>query len=284
MSQLNNFLRWNNLRCIVRSDKHNEPVSSHCHEDFYELVVVRNGAAQHVQSQKSVDVCSGSVLLIHPGEYHAYEKTANLEIYNILFDNTFLDYFRDDLTGCGNFQLLFRVGRGGELPLLYLDGKLLSKVIAFLENIIQEESLDVPGSRTLLLSNMLQVMLIICRLGKIGENVLFRRSQAFAISRVLAVLDEQFYVDWSLEDLAKLAGCSVSTFRQQFTLLTNCSPIAYLLDLRLGKAALLLELSHRRVGEIAGDCGFKDSNYFARSFREKYGISPREYRNKISNS
>ena len=53
---------------------------------------------------------------------------------------------------------------------------------------------------------------------------------------------------------------------------------AGLLPSRLRRAAEALKNTPGAVAEIAADCGFADSNYFARKFRAAYGVSPREFR------
>ena len=44
------------------------------------------------------------------------------------------------------------------------------------------------------------------------------------------------------------------------------------------RAAALLRGGTLTIGEIAARCGFNDSNYFAKKFRDLYGESPRSYR------
>lgn len=46
------------------------------------------------------------------------------------------------------------------------------------------------------------------------------------------------------------------------------------------KAADYLRNTEQSVTEIAGKVGYNDANYFTRTFRKRYGISPREYRNR----
>lgn len=54
--------------------------------------------------------------------------------------------------------------------------------------------------------------------------------------------------------------------------------MAWLLELRLEKAELLLRTGTLSVAETAAACGFSDSNYFSRQFRRKFGRTPRESR------
>ena len=56
------------------------------------------------------------------------------------------------------------------------------------------------------------------------------------------------------------------------------SPIAYLIQLRINRAADMLRQGDRSITDIAFDVGFSDSNYFMREFRKVIGISPRIYR------
>lgn len=53
---------------------------------------------------------------------------------------------------------------------------------------------------------------------------------------------------------------------------------AYLNDYRLTMASRLLLSSEDSVLTIAGDTGFNNLSYFNRIFKEKFGITPREFR------
>lgn len=52
----------------------------------------------------------------------------------------------------------------------------------------------------------------------------------------------------------------------------------YIIAYRFKAAKRLLELTDKSIGEIAEECGFTDSSYFAKSFKATFGITPKEYR------
>lgn len=52
----------------------------------------------------------------------------------------------------------------------------------------------------------------------------------------------------------------------------------FLKEKRLGKAARLLKQGNLRVSQIARRCGFDSENYFRQQFRERFGMSPRQFR------
>jgi len=52
----------------------------------------------------------------------------------------------------------------------------------------------------------------------------------------------------------------------------------FLKEKRLEKAARLLKAGNMRVSQIARRCGFDSENYFRQQFRERFGMSPRQFR------
>ena len=52
----------------------------------------------------------------------------------------------------------------------------------------------------------------------------------------------------------------------------------YLRNLRLNQAEKFLRTTRRPLSEISDRCGFRDSNYFIMCFRQRYGITPHQYR------
>jgi AraC family transcriptional regulator of arabinose operon len=56
------------------------------------------------------------------------------------------------------------------------------------------------------------------------------------------------------------------------------SPSEYLLGVRLASAAKMLEAPDPSIREIAANAGFYNLSYFYKKFTNKYGISPKQYR------
>ena len=48
--------------------------------------------------------------------------------------------------------------------------------------------------------------------------------------------------------------------------------------IRLNKATALLKDASRSIASIALECGYNDPGYFARVFKQEYGITPQEWR------
>ncbi len=94
------------------------------------------------------------------------------------------------------------------------------------------------------------------------------------IDYMYARLDEPI----ALSELAATAGLSVTHFSRAFRDAAGKPPHAFLIDLRLQKACELLEHSKLSITQIAFECGFEQSQYFATLFRRKLGCSPSAWR------
>ncbi|WP_366146113.1 helix-turn-helix domain-containing protein [Paraburkholderia sp.] len=53
------------------------------------------------------------------------------------------------------------------------------------------------------------------------------------------------------------------------------------MELRLERCATWLldpRYAHKSIEQVAAACGFKSASHFSRMFRERHGLSPREYK------
>jgi len=80
----------------------------------------------------------------------------------------------------------------------------------------------------------------------------------------------------TLEQLADVAKLSVSSFKHVFKDVIGITPHAYLLRKRIERAQSLLRQGEKSVTDIALDCGFSSSQYFATAFKRIMGITPNE--------
>lgn len=84
----------------------------------------------------------------------------------------------------------------------------------------------------------------------------------------------------NLDTLAECCHCSRSSFEKKFRRSFGISPGKYLLNLRLSAAELMLRDTDDSCARIAEACGFANQFIFSRLFSQRYGIPPRDYRNR----
>ena len=83
---------------------------------------------------------------------------------------------------------------------------------------------------------------------------------------------------YGVKDLAAAINLSPSRVEDMFKRETGWQIGQYLLTLRLGKAARLLESTEMRVKEITFAVGYEHPSSFVRAFRRTYATSPGGYR------
>lgn len=92
------------------------------------------------------------------------------------------------------------------------------------------------------------------------------------------IIQAHLFENLSLQDLAVLTGCSLSSFKRKFNTVFGTSPTRYIKVKRLEKAKQLLDRTNLTISEIAYDCGFNDVGYFSKCFTAQYQSSPSAYR------
>lgn len=81
----------------------------------------------------------------------------------------------------------------------------------------------------------------------------------------------------SLEKTAEQCHVSPRTLQKSFQSM-NLSFSSYVNDLRLAVAAVKLFQTDDEITSIAFQCGFTNSSYFSKRFKEKYRLTPKNYR------
>lgn len=84
----------------------------------------------------------------------------------------------------------------------------------------------------------------------------------------------------SVESLAVALGYHPKYFSKLFREASGQTPHQIILDERLALARRLLERTAQGIPDIAEKCGFSDRIHFARHFRRKFDLAPREWRSR----
>ena len=81
----------------------------------------------------------------------------------------------------------------------------------------------------------------------------------------------------SLADIAAAACISRFHFARLFRARTGCSPMAYVMRLRLERAREMLAREEHCIADTAAALGFYDQSHFTRTFRRAHGVPPRVF-------
>ncbi len=95
---------------------------------------------------------------------------------------------------------------------------------------------------------------------------------------MLEYIEAHYNEKISVDILSDLITVSASVCLRCFHNTLHTTPMQYVRQLRIKKAADLLHTTNKSAKDIAFACGFNDMSYFTRSFKEVYGQTPIIYR------
>lgn len=102
------------------------------------------------------------------------------------------------------------------------------------------------------------------------------------MDRLMAFVEQNIgNSDANVNDMAEATATSRSGLSRRMHSLFGVTPADFLREARLKRAAQMLTDTRKTNSEIAYACGFSDPKYFAKTFKAKYGKSPREYREEV---
>jgi AraC family transcriptional regulator, exoenzyme S synthesis regulatory protein ExsA len=101
--------------------------------------------------------------------------------------------------------------------------------------------------------------------------------------KIRKVVESNVSNNLTVEELAFLCNLSLSTFKRRFAEIYKTSPNNWLLQQKMKRAANLLHHSKEKPGEVFYKLGYENHSSFTKSFKKIYGVTPKEFQNKILN-
>lgn len=246
--------------------------------DFSELVLVTGGRGTQCVNGVTSPVGSGDVFLLRGTVGHHFPDNRELALRNVLFDPRKLPFPKLLLRRIPGYRRRFEPAPGRLPEAFHLTPRELAEAeqrVLRLDSALRVTGPErAAGAFAALLE--LIVHLARCDAGDSGDADL--RTQ---LAPVLRLLENRSAEPWTLTELAETAHLSVNHFLRRFKAATGVSPMSYLAVQRLRHAVELLASTNLPIGTVAMRCGFADSNYFARIFRQTTGETPRACRERL---
>ena len=95
---------------------------------------------------------------------------------------------------------------------------------------------------------------------------------------ILKYLENHYMERITIADISAEVGLSQSHFMKYFKNTMGTSFIEYLNEYRLTMASRLLISSESSILAIAEEVGYENLSYFNRTFKKRFGMTPRDYR------
>ena len=262
---------------LIGSGQHKN-LNFHDHP-FNEIAVVLSAGkdTMHCAGSRSCKISRGDILLIRPGEAHAYENIDDFSVLNFLYDAENLPL--PQLDGA-ELPLYTEIGSPRKLrdnpalPIANIPEKDLAELLELSNRLIRELAHPRPANNLYVFGIFISTLVTICRSGKINPA----KTQEFSALPALHYINLHFKENITVSKLVSLTKLSHNTLYRRFRELTGYSPIDYQRNKKLESAKELLTNSDMTIGEIAFICGFCDSNHLIKMFTARYDISPGKLR------
>lgn len=170
-------------------------------------------------------------------------------------------------------RLLFEKAKKG----LAISGKTKEIVHGMMMKVIGENGMD----RILTLLSILNTLAQSPDLSYIATSANFYKSneaESVRLNRIYSYTMANFKEPLALEDMAKIANLSVTSFCRYFKTMTNKSFNEFLTEIRISHACRLLIEDNLSINAICYECGFGNVSNFYRYFGRIKKITPADYK------
>ena len=257
-------------------------VAWHWHEEF-EYIVALKGPLTVDANKNRLTLQTGQGVFLNSGVLHAVEQAEGGDA--LLHSGV----FHPRLVGGMDtifWQKLIRPMLQPDAPAFFLlDGAVpwQRQVLTCLEEAwkgVANEPFDFENQVRYHLSLALRLLSTQC----VGGRTKVSQQEQIAAERMkqmLRFVEEHYSEELSVERIAACVALSESACLRSFRQLLGITPIQYVKQFRVEKAAELLRSTRLKTGEIGVECGFADGSYFIKTFREIKHCTPKEYREKF---
>ena len=232
---------------------------------LYELYFLEDGNCTYIIDDKVYNVQSGDIVIIPDGIIH-HTKYDNINHSRILINcvERYIPYSVKDSISSGVY--------------LYRNPFISDEVKRIFGKIETEYSLKDKLSDEIISCHTHSLFYLLMR--NFDSCIALDEGNKL-IEQAVSYIRENFASDITLSALAKKFSVSPEHFSRIFKKETGLGFSKYLNSLRLQYAEQLLKTSGgQNITQVAESCGFEDSNYFSKKFKEVYGISPKKVQKK----
>lgn len=264
---------------FYHDDLERDRVPWHWHDEL-EVVRVHAGETTACVGARRFVLHAGQGFFVNADVLHSAQgvKGTNCRYHSVVFHPRLIGGGIDSVFWQNYLRPLIGSGMRG----LVLDGGQPWHAAALdaIERAWQAGASDAPGYEFKVRAALSElVFLLVSHLPAEGVHVsekLQRDGQR--IKQMLRFVQQNYAEELTVAQIASSAMISQSECLRCFRGTIGMAPIQYVKRYRIQKAAELLTSTDGKIADIGAQCGFQDTSYFTRAFREVKGMTPGEYR------
>ena len=118
-------------------------------------------------------------------------------------------------------------------------------------------------------------------LNDLGTRKILRQSTVTKIKEAAEIIEDELDNVPNIIALSHRVGLNQNTLQNGFNILFKTSVNQYVRNERIERAKKLLETTNLNITEITYKIGINSRSYFSKLFKERYGVSPKQYADKV---
>lgn len=255
----------------------------HWHDEL-ELIYLHEGSVC-VSIQNTDHILSpGEIAVIQPQMLHSIRQNrSDIAVYfNVLFRLSLLENSGSDI--CYEKYIEPVLSRRLMLPrYISREHKLYEPLGEAARILYGISTSDNEGQELLIKAQLFTVMYYLINLADpVSEEDIYINSLHEKLKKTISFVQSNYSEEISVADAAAVSNFSSSHFSKIFRQFTGLSFTQYLKSYRLEMASRRLQSPDSRISDTALRCGFSNLSYFTRAFKDKYGMTPQQYKEKMS--
>lgn len=259
---------------IVSYNQNEEVEKANVQLSQHLIVFVVRGYKHVLGDQHNINIRKGQGFFMRKGNYLMSEKFANGKNYR-----SFLFFFTDDFVHQFSNEHAELISESDSSLNHMSTFSTNASITAFLSGLQtyfdNPDMLDCQSWAKLKL-NELFLLLSNSRDGEYFFHFL-KQLKTTPAQKLREVMNLHYKENLNLEQYAFLAGYSLSTFKRRFKEEFGTTPGKWIKLKRLQEAKFLLHSTRQNVSQICFEVGFENISHFVQSFKEQYGITPKQF-------
>lgn len=255
-------------------------IPAHTH-DFIELCYMHKGQTTHIINGKKLILNEGETLILNQ---HTIQEILPASKNDVLLNFIILPQFfsrplemlGEEETPMRRFILDCIAGRENTNGYLYFKTADVMPIQNLFKNLIYSFEANVPNNRIIEFTLGLLLLEFINH----SDKLVSETKEKSAVLQTLKYIEEN-YQSGTLSDIAEQLHYDLRWLSRKVKNKTGKTFIELMQEKRLSRAEYLLKQSNIKIADIAASVGYNNMSYFHRIFKEKFGMSPKKYRDSI---
>ena len=251
---------------------------AHTH-DYVEMIYMCAGETTHIVNGRQIRLEQGDLLFLNQSATHEVCRAGEGDVavnFIVLpeFFSAPLSVISEEETPLRKFLVGCLCGQNSDAGYLHFDVSEVRPIQNLLENLLWILIQETPNKRKMTQMTMaLLFMQLLCNTETLATN----DQEDAMVWQVLRYVESN-YVSGSFAELAAQLHYDTSWLSREIKRKTGKTYTQLVQEKRLAQAVFLLRNTDRNISDIALAVGYENISYFHRIFAERFGKSPKHYR------